>query len=233
MAIQRLALSDIETAVLQIMGYGASTASPWKTQANFYVRVNEYMQRIPAKISAVSNELRQRGTKLPYNGIPRFDFWRTQGNITTTSGSATAYMPADYDHYISFWDNTNSQPISVVEDVDRYHQELRTESAGPPRHIELLGFATNGSTWVRQATIFPATMSGITPSIRCTYWRIPAKMAGASPAAEYPDIDPKWESIAIYGTVCDLARPIKLELPQYQELEKEMLTEMAMTARGA
>lgn len=231
-AVQRLTLAQIETAILQIFGYSASTNAPWATAANLYLRINEYLQRLPGRLGQVAAQLRAEGERLPFSGVPRFDMWRTQANLTATSGSATVHFPADYDHYIGFWDSTNSRPVYPIETVGYFHEDLRTQSAGPPEYIELLGFVTNGSTWVRQGLVWPPTASGITPVIQCTYWRLPATMPGTTPTAEYPDIDPKWESIAIYGTVVDLSRPSEPEFSRYQQLEHEMLMEMARSARG-
>jgi len=242
LSIQRLTLAQIETAVLQIAGFASSAVAPWGSAANFYLRANEYGQRLPQKIAAAAQELRANGQVLPYNGIPRFDMWKTvsaaSGTSTTTgvqvaSASQTIYMPVDFDHWISLYDVTNKRNLDPVEDVDKWHLEaLRDKPAGPPEAFEMLGFATEGSNWRRVAKLYPATAASTTPNLLLTYWRLPAAMPGNSPSAEYPDVDPKYESIWIWGTATDLARQSGFEFDRCAALEKEMLLEMAMTARG-
>ena len=229
MAIQRLTLTQIETAILQNLGYSASTAAPWTTSANLYLRINDYVQRLPQKVSALASQLRKEGVELPYTGIPRFDMWRSSATLTATAGSSTVHFPADYDQYISFWDATNSAPIYPVDNTSRYHLDiLKKKSAGPPEAIEIGGFVSS-SGWVREGTLYPATIAGTTPSITLEYWRVPASM---SLGTDSPDLDPKYESIAVFGPIVDLSRTTGKEHERFMLIEKEMLSEMAMTARG-
>jgi len=232
MAVQRLTLAQLETAILEAMGYASSSVAPWNNAATLYLRINDYMQRLPQKIADRVNDLRSQGMRIPYSGVPRFDMWRSTGNMTTASGNSTVFFPTDYDHYVGFWDATNNRTIDPISDVERFHIDLKKAPAGPPEAIEILGFVTNGSTWVRQGKMYPSTVSGTTPSISLTYWRIPANMPGNNAAAEYPDIDPKWESLPIYGTITDIARPSAPEYDRYTALENALLMQLAMTAKG-
>lgn len=233
MAIQRLTLGQIETAILQAMGYSASSVAPWSSSSNLYLRINEYVQRLPQKISAAATQLRQNGSSLPYTGIPRFDMWRTSGTLTVSMGSATVYFPADYDAYISFTDQTNNSPLYPVDNVSSYYLNiLKNKPPGPPEAIDIGGYISYSGTWVRKGTIYPSTVSTVTPSIAIEYWRIPAAMPGLFPTTEYPDIDPKYEQIIINGVVADCARSNGQEMDRFSAIEKEMLVEMAYTARG-
>lgn len=228
MAVQRLTAANIETAVLEIMGYSASTTAPWGSAANFYVRMNEYAQRLPFRLNMLA---RQMGIKTPIH----FECWKSSCNSSTsgttvvkvTAATATIYLPSDYDHYISFWDITDKHKIPVIKDVDKYHSDLANAVAGPTQAVEISGFVLDGSDWRRSATLYP-TPTG-TPSIRLQYYRLPAIMDAAG---EYPDIDPKYESLFIYGTVCDLARNTAFEYDRYAALEKEMMADMISTARS-
>ncbi len=227
MAIQRLTLAQIETAALQALGYVSSAVAPWVSAANFYLRVNQYMQRLPQRLTVIG---RQAGLIKPTSGPLRFDMWRTTATLTGTAGSQTLWLPVDYDHFISFYDFTNKRNIDPVEEVDRYWVDrLRNATPGPPQAIEILGFASNGGAWQRKATLHPATIAGITPSVSLTYWRLPLAMTLGT---EYPDIDPKYEALALYGTIAELARPASPEFDRYTALENSMLAEMALTAEA-
>ena len=234
MAVQRLSLSQIESAILEIVGYSSSANAPWGSSANLYLRVNEYGQRLPMHLNSLA---RQMNMPTPV----RFDMWRNTVDSDTSgadvplvsSGSQYVYLPVDYDQWVSFWDLTNSRPISVIENVDKWHSEILLLPEGPPQYIEIQGFVTDGSgNWRRRAKLYPATEAGTTPSFRMEYWKLPATMPGVSPTVEYPDIDPKYESIFIYGPICDLARNTGFEYDRYAALEKDLLIEMLSTARS-
>lgn len=231
MAITRLTLAQYETETLQIMGYAASTAAPWASTANFYLRLNEYLQRLPVRLGQIAQKMRADGRALPFSGLPRFDMWRTQTNMTASSGSSTVWHPADLDEPISYWDNTNKRRVDKIEDVDRWRPDLRTKAAGPPEYIELLGWASNSGTWQRKATLWPATMSGVTPSVQVTYWRIPAAFPGSSPSAEYADIDPKYEQVLVFGVAASQARNDAQQYERYRAAEEGILQEMIYSAR--
>lgn len=235
MATLRISLNDIETAILEITHYSTSANAPWARSANLYMRINEYGQRLPMHLNSIAM---QAGVATSVH----FDCWKTTatsstsgaGNVVVAASSSTIYMPTDYDHWISFYDVTNKRPIPVIEHVDRWHYEdLVLAPPGPPQYVEIGGMGTGDSAWRRTATTYPATLTSITPSIRLQYWRLPAKMAGTTPNAEYPDIDGKYESLFIYGPVCDLTRHTDPDTyGTYSALEQQLLTEMVMTARS-
>jgi hypothetical protein len=234
MAVQVLTLAQIETAVLQAMGYTASTYAPWLTSANFYLRVNEYLQRLPQRASTIAKELGIAGP----NEVIRFEMWKTAcasaGNsvvdVQVSAGSSLGYMPANYDQMISLYDVTNKNPIYVVTNVDdRYIDRLRNKCPGPPEAIEIMGFASEAGRWRQYFTIYPSTVAGVTPVFTMKYYRMPTAMTLGT---EFPDIDPKFESLVIYGTICDLSRSIGLEFPRYDALEKDMIKEMIIAARA-
>uniref|UniRef100_A0A6M3L6Q9 Uncharacterized protein n=2 Tax=viral metagenome TaxID=1070528 RepID=A0A6M3L6Q9_9ZZZZ len=243
MAVQRLNLKQIEDAILQIMGFDSSENAPWKTSATLYQRINEYGQRLPMRLNQIARE-----TNVP---TPvHFDMWKSSCNSSTTgttvvlvaASSATIYFPTDYDHTISLYDITNKRPIQLIDNVDKWHYERLVHGpAGPPRYVEIGGFASDGAAaWRRTATLYPATESGVTPSVRLKYWRIPAAMTAtvaAQAQSQYPDVDPKYESLFIYGPVIDLARidlarQQNLGFEQWVRLERELLVEMLSTCRS-
>jgi hypothetical protein len=240
MAVQRLTLDQIETAVLQIMGYSESANAPWTSQPNLWKRINEYMQRLPMRLNTVAREMATQGLLKPTELPLHFDMWLTEATSAATgtgfkiaASASTAYMPTDFDAVQTCYDLTGKRYVPVVESVDKWMaDELTNAPPGTPKCIKLLGYALDGSDWRRSATIYPSTVSGVTPSMRLAYFRLPAIMVGTLPTAEYPDIDPKYGSISIYGTVCDLARGTGFEFTQYAQLEREMLTEMCLTARS-
>lgn len=229
MAVLRLTLANLETEILRLTGYDASTDAPWATQANLYRIINIYGQRLPMRLTQVA---RQLGVVGPAD-TARFDMWRTVANLTTSSGSSNVDFPTDYDHWISFYDNTNARRVDPVENVDKYHiKKLRDKAAGPPEAIEIMGFLTSGANWVRRGILYPDTASGVTPSISCTYWRLPAIFAGAAPTTEYPDADYKYHALWIYGPMCEILRNSGPSYDRFQAIELELLTDLALTARA-
>ena len=103
-----------------------------------------------------------------------------------------------------------------------------TKPAGPIEAIELFGFVDGRG----RGTLYPATASGATPSIRLTYYRLPTAMPGDSPETEFPDIDPKYQDLTIYGSVVELSRNTGFEFDRYAGIEREMLLDLASTAKG-
>ena len=231
MAIQRLTLAQIAANILEIMGYKSSTQAPWSSDDTLYLRINEYGQRLPMRLNTIAAQME----------IPtpvRFSMWRTvadSGTATITgiqvaAGSATCYLPVNYDHWISFYNLTDSKAVYPIKDSRRWEiDELVTSPPGMVRYIDIGGFTTEGVNWRRLATLYPTPISGNTPSIRLEYYRLPAAM---SVVGDYPDVDPKYESIFIYGTITDLARSTGQEFDRYAALEKEMLVEMLSTCRS-
>ena len=229
MAILRLTLSNLETEILRLSGYAASADAPWTSSATLYQIINRYMQQLSIRAAEVMNAA---GLPLGRQSL-RFDMWRTQVAMTTTSGSSNADFPTDYDHYVSFWDNTNNRPVYTIEDVERFHPKIRLKPAGPPEFINIRGFVISGSTWVRRGILYPSTPASVTPSINLEYWRLPAIMPGSAPTTEYPDIDIKLQELAIYGPLVDLKI---VSGPAYDRLvakEKELLLELCHSAKAA
>jgi hypothetical protein len=238
MAIQRLSLADITTAILEIMMYSASTNAPWGSNVTLYKRINEYMQRLPMRINTVARELAVQGL-IKTDALPiHMDMWHTDATSATTgtglriaASASTVYLPIDFDYPIAFYDITGKRSIHIIEDPDKWlDDEIVQAPPGVPKRIHIQGYCLDGTDWRRQAVLYPSTVSGVTPSIRLSYYRLPAIMPGTTASAEYPDIDPKYESIVIYGPICDLARNTGFEYDRYSKLEREMLVEMCLTA---
>lgn len=240
MAVQRLNLTQIEAAILEACGFTSSALAPWGSSATLYVRINTYGQRLPMRLNQVGRELVSQGL-LPPDALPiHLGCWRTvstSGTSTTTGIQVTAatslcYMPADYDEYISFYDVTEKRDIPAFSGADKYlSEELVNATPGPARAIELQGFAAESTNWRKTGYLYP-TPSG-TPSIRLTYWRLPAVFPGSSPNAEYADIDPRYQDIFVIGPVADLTRPTDPETyATYSQLEHDMLVDMCLTAGG-
>ena len=234
MAVQRLSLTQIRANILEILGYSTSANAPWSLDSTLDLRINQYGQRLPMRLNSMARQL-----NLP---TPvRLDCWRTtadSSNSTTAAiqvaiGSATVYMPVDLDAAISYYDLDNKRPIYPLEGAYRYEiEDLVNSPPGLPKYIEVGGYVTEGSNWRRQATIYPAPISTYTYSLRLEYWRLPTSMPGEDPNYEYPDIDPKYESLFVFGPVTDLTRSTGQEFDRYAAIEKEMLVEMLSTARA-
>lgn len=234
MAVQRLTLAQITTEILRITGYTASSLAPWSSDANLYVVINRYGQRLPLRCAQVA--ISTLGLS---QGTIRFDMHRTVVNSATTgtglriaASSSTAYLPTDFDAAISWWDRTNNRRIRPIVGVAKWHDEVKTKPAGPPEAIEILGVVLDSSDWRRQATLHPATVSGVTPSVELTYYRLPAIMPGSAPSSEYPDTDIKYQDLWIYGPVLELMRPGDPAYDRYAALEKELLVDLAQTAKA-
>jgi hypothetical protein len=170
-----------------------------------------------------------------------FDMWRTvadSGAATTTglqvaAGSPVAYLPNDYDHWISFLNLADNSKIHPVSSTRRWEEnELLDAPPGMTRYIDIGGFVTQGVNWRRQCTLYPAPPTAVLPSIRMEYWRLPAIMPNVQAAVEYPDIDPKYDYIFVCGPVTDLARSTGQEFDRYAAQEKELLVEMLSTCRS-
>lgn len=217
MTIQRLTLANIETEILRAAGYSSSTLADWKTQANLVSIINRYVHSIPARIAAI--------LKSP---VPMYqDMWRSTGTLSCTSGSSTAYLPADCDAVISLWDSTNSRPVYLIEDGDVEIERYRLKPAGPPERVEVLGYATNVATWQKKCTIWPATMTGVTPSIAVKYYRIPA----SGTAGDYVDADPRYDSLWVAGVACEVLAPTNPSYDRYKAQEQELLADLALHSR--
>ena len=234
MAILQLTLANLHDEInLRVWGSTSPTNS-WGDTA-LTRQINLYLQSLGRKTAQV---LQGEGVQIP-EGVLHFDMWRTVGALTETSGSSTVHFPVDYDHYISFYDITHGRKLDVIENVDKYYIDQfkwRENTAhglatrpGPPEAIEILGFEDNGGTWQRKGTIWPATVSGVTPNIRLTYYRLPATVSSDS---DEPDIDIKYQELLIYGPILEILRDDDPSYIRYVETEKDLLLGLAKTARA-
>ena len=149
------------------------------------------------------------------------------------ASSSTVTLPDDYDQYISFYDTTANKPIEPVKSVSKWHYaKLKEKVAGPPEAIEI-GNAATGSVNRRTATLYPATFTGVTPAIEMVYWRLPAVMPNSTPSTEYPDSDVKYHWLWVYGPLLTLLAPGDPGFERYAALEKDLLLDLAATARAA
>ena len=237
MAISRLTLTQIRNEILRIAGYDSSGLAPWSDDATLLRQVNSYASRLTARCAQV---LRESGMPIS-TGTVHFDMWRYTGTLDATSGSQTVTFPVDYDRWISFYDSTNKRRLEVVTEVDRWHvRKLRDKPAGPPEAIELMGFGTavsglpsTGGEGVRVGKLYPATVTGTTPSISLHYWRLPTAMPGNNFDLEYPDCDPKFQMLWVYGPALEFLRPSDPGFARYQGLERELLIDLAYGAKAA
>jgi len=234
MAIQRLSLSNILTELLRIVGFASSTVSDWATNDNLYNIVNRYGQSIPVRMSQAAQSPKRL----------LCDMWRTVVDSSTSgtdvlivaAGSSTLYLPVNCDYVVGIYDNTNGSKVEVITDVARWHiDEIKKKDPGPPEVVELLGYTTyaTDSTWRRYGTIYPATVTGTLPSLTITYYRLPAIMPGVAIETEYPDADPKYHSLWIYGPAAELLGPSNPAYDRYAALEKELLLDLAMISRSS
>jgi hypothetical protein len=234
MAIQRLSLSNILTELLRIVGFASSTVSDWATNANLYNIVNRYGQSIPIRMSQASQSPKRL----------LCDMWRTVVASAATgtdamlvaAGSSTVYLPVNCDYVVSVYDVTNKAKVEIITDIDRWHiDDIKKKDPGPPEVIELLGYTdyATDSSWRRYGTIYPATVTGTTPSFTLTYYRLPAIMPGVAIETEYPDADPKYHSLWIYGPAAELLGPSNPAYDRYAALEKELLLDLATVSRSS
>lgn len=232
MAVQRLALSDITTIILQICGYSASTAAPWASDANLYKYINLAGQNIPIKVGLV----------LEAKGRPvLIDFWKTTTTSATSgtgvvvaAASATGYLPVDCYYPDVFYDLTNKKTLYPIRNAAKHQRQitaLKNAPAGPPEAIELLDMVLNSTNWQQKFTFLPATATGVTPSIQLDYYRMPASMAGSNPTTEYPDCPVEFEALWIYGPVLDLMAPTDPKYDRYKVMHDELIQAVAAKAR--
>lgn len=232
MAVQRLTLTNL-IAQIRIAIAEPTAARSKVTDAEIAQIVNGTGSRIGLKVAAM---LRASG-KVDAQEI-HLDMYRTVTTSATTgtglvcaAATSTGYLPVDYDHYVSFYNLTDNKPMPVVSDVSRYHA-IRSKTAGPSECIEILDFTTDDSSnWRRQFKIWPPVATAVTPSIELVYWRIPASMANATPSAEYPDTDTKYQWLWVYDPVLELMRPDYPSYERYKGFADELLTGLAATAR--
>jgi len=238
MAVQRLNLLEIESAILEETGYAKSANAPWRSSDLLYKRINEYMQALPRRLNTAAMQMAASGVLKPTDIPVHMPMWKTSATSATSGtglmieqSSSTAYLPVDFDAAISCYDVSGKRPITIVDNADQYLDEELTQSPpGPPRVLVLSGYALQSTTWRRSGTLYPSTQTGVTPSVRLVYYRLPAITRGTSPTSEYPDLDPKWESVVIYGPACALVRNIGFEFERLEKLEQETLAAMCLEA---
>lgn len=237
MAVQRLALSDYIEEIRRAIGEETAALSEID-DADLARVINGYIQNLPMRCAEVAT---QAGVRIG-SGTIRFDFWKTAVNSTTTAGagnfvvaagSSDMDLPNDYDHWISWYDRTNNRPFHVIRETSRWHRDIK-ERIGVPRYVEIRDlYAGGSSTWRRRATLYPAVVSGITPDIELTYWRLPASMPNTTAASEYPDIDIKFQWLPVWGVVVELMRPGDPAYERYAAQERNMILAMLQSARAA
>jgi hypothetical protein len=178
---------------------------------SIYRQINNYLQGVSIR-----------------HGEVYLDCYRTSGNLTSSSGSSTAHLPVDVDGVISFWDNTSSRKLNWVDNPSRYFaNKSRNGVPGPPELLVLEGYVLNGSDWQRQVTLYPGTISGVTPSIACEYYRVPAAMPESDATTEVPDIDPQFQDVLIYGVVASMMGTAHPSYQEFRTKETELLLAMA------
>jgi len=239
MAVQRRSLSQIRDEIYRICGNfdttGTGTDTPWRSDANLYRIINDYIQRLPLRASQVIQK------DLPRRPI-RFDMYKTvlasgggvgAAQFVTGVGDSLIYFPTDLDEVISIYDTSNNEPLHPIQDVARWHKDLKERAPGPPEFYEHLGYITDsGSVWRRHARLYPSTDAAQTPSLELHYWRLPARMAGSSPTTEFPDIDPKYEMLAVKGPAREILQPNDPSFDRIDRDEKELLLDLVMSGRS-
>ena len=231
----RLNLSEVRDTIRRIIGEETAAQSQI-TNANLYIVVNRYAQRIPSRMTTV---VRQSGIDLPY-GTLRPSMWKTQNGTATGSGVTTAslyLLPNDYDHYIAFYDTTagyQNRVVPVLKDVNKNYPELVNRPYGEPvEAVEILDFQSVSSVWRRVARRWPGLPTGgVVTDLNLLYYRLPAAMAGTDPDNEYPDTDLKFQDLWVFGPVLELLRKDDPSYERYVALEQELLLDLAYTSKA-
>jgi len=111
-------------------------------------------------------------------------------------------------------------------------RRLRDRPAGPPEAYELLGYATSNSIWVSQATLYPSTPSSSTPTLTLTGFRKPTALTSQSTPSttEFPDIDPRYEELAILGPIVTILTPDDPTVALFASQEQSLISQLASTA---
>ncbi len=227
MAIDRIDTDEIIQEILDITGYTSSTVAPWKTDARLIIKINLVAHRIPQKVRQIAIAQGLDGRL----GLPMW--WTTinsagagVGNFVVASGTAIGSLPADFDMGISVYDVTHKRPIEIVKTrEEQWYHTLREAPAGPSRKIHFQDHAGGAQ---RQYRLLPDVVTGVTPSLRMEYYRLPTDVASGS--SSFPDADYKYHYLWILETVLDILRPDTPNYDRYLALEKEMLVEMAESA---
>jgi len=225
MATLRLNLDQIETEILHITGYSASTTAPWTTQANLYRKINFNAQKIAQKVAIAS-----RAMGKDFEGI---GMWNTTATATTSSGvgnfvivagSSALLFPDDLDTILTLHDTTNDREVPpIVNKGQKAYRQLRARSAGPAEAYEL----TDTTGVRRNGRLLPDTASAVEPPLRLHYYRTPAIMPGSDGSSEFPDADNKWHYLWVLETVLEVLRPDDAAYERYEKLENSMINELA------
>ena len=229
MAIERLSTDELITEILYITGYSASTAAPWLTDAALIIKINYLAQKIPQKvrIAALAQGLEGR------IGIP---MWWTTANSTVSAGAgnfisaasaSTGLLPDDYDMPSSLWDITHERYIDIVDSANEsWYSDLRlSKNAGPTQAMHIQDYSGGAQ---RAFRVLPDVVSGITPSMRLEYYRLPAEMT--SGGASFPDADYKYHYLWILEPILEIMRPDDAAYNRYQAMEAELIQELSSTA---
>lgn len=236
MAIERLNLTHIVAEIRRNIGEESAARSQISNTStdstNLYRVVNRVIQQLPKRLGMI---LKAEG-RSSKQGSAYLDCWRTP--LTALSGGSVGsnvlYTPVDYGHWITFYDNTGAKRLHVVENVDKWHvTDLKNATAtATPTAIEIMGYETSGSNFLRRCRVFPVPTGAVTPSVSVEYWRIPAQMDASTPDSVYPDIDPVFQDILVYSGTLEMMRRDDPSYGRFQDKEKEMLTDMAYAARA-
>jgi hypothetical protein len=237
MAIQRSTVTQLITEIRRNIGEPNSARSH-VTDANLYLLFNRYLQKLSHRLA---DAMRAEGIRVKDGGM-RLDMWRTTWESTdtaadsalvVTAASPTVYLPTNYDHYISFYDKTHERPLFVIHDPalsTSKVKELKERGPGVPEAIHIKGYVSNASYWVREATLYPDTPSGTTPSLTLEGWRLPTQVTTGS---DSPDIDPKYEELLVMGLSTMLLRKDDPNYKRFAEEERALLLNAANTARAS
>ena len=227
MAVQRLTLQQIVDSVRRNIGEETAAISRI-TDANLYIVVNRYLQNLPVRLGQLAATEKMN----PSDGPIWPTFWKTTNtSITTAVSDRNIYFPTDLGEIISLYDNTHKRMIYPTSTISRFQiEQLKLRPPGAPEKYELVGYTTNSGSWVQQAVLYPATVSGVTPSFELVYYRIPAEMTAVG---HYPDLPVMFHDLAIVGPTMDLMRPMEPTYARYVDWEKSILTSILRTLRAA
>lgn len=157
-------------------------------------------------------------------------------SVSTSSGSSTAWLPQDCNWPILLWDSTNSREVDLVHFPSDYDMvALRKMTAGPPKFALGNGFVIDtgdSNKWKKQLTLFPPTVTGVTPSLVVDQYRIPASFT-ATVAAEdtsYADIDPNYQYAVIWGVISEW---LTISHPTYNRFREKELSILQEMGKGA
>lgn len=237
MAGQRSTVDEIVTEIRRNIGESIVAQSDIDSDSDLYKIMNRYVQSLPMKVMRF---IRAQGAPIQAGDF-HLDMWKQTWTSTTvnaadtlvvTQGSATVYLPSNMDDFESFYDTTYKREIDVVVNPEKSAEKielLTTLPSGPPEAIEIRGNTTNTS-WVREAQLYPAPPSSLTPTIRLVGWRNPASVSATT---DYLDIDIKYEELVIVGVTAEILRKDDPNLPRFIEAENDLLLGLATSAKAA